>query len=232
VARNELHRKIVDAALLAHGVDRDDIRVVQLRGRLRFGAEAGDLPFIEHRREREHLQGDLPIERELPRLVHDAHAAAADLADDFVIAQALGPGQRTGRGRFVRRRQRFGPQPGGHLVEDLQAVDVRSQFVGEIRMFAAQLLQIGRQPGDLQLAHVAIEHQREPLVAVASSRPDGGDVLIDAFGHLNPRASSRSRSNFTARSHNIRTAPEDRSMRRPISSKGIASICRSTSTSR
>ena len=62
------------------------LRMVELGGRLGFVAEAGDLPLIEHGRKRQNLQRHAAVERFLMRLVNDAHAAAADLADDAVVA--------------------------------------------------------------------------------------------------------------------------------------------------
>ena len=86
LAFDVLHRVVVDALLLPDGEDRNDVRMVQLGGRLSFVAEPGDLPLIEHRGKRKNLQRHLAIERFLVGLVDDAHAAAADLADDAVVA--------------------------------------------------------------------------------------------------------------------------------------------------
>ena len=85
-----LHRVVVDAVLLADGEHGHDVRVMELGGRLGFVAEAGDLPLVEHRGEGQHLERDAAIERLLVGLVDDAHAAAADLADDLVVADLLG----------------------------------------------------------------------------------------------------------------------------------------------
>ena len=90
LAVDVLHRVVVDAVLLADGEHGDDVRMVELGGGLRFVAEAGDLPLIEHGGEGQDLQRDAAIERHLVGLVDDAHAAAADLADDLVVADLLG----------------------------------------------------------------------------------------------------------------------------------------------
>src|SRR5437870_5657921 len=90
---DELHRKEMNAALLADGVDRDDVLVVQAGGGAGFIVEALQLPWIERGSEGEHLEGDAAAERDLLRFIDDAHAAPADLAHQAKIAEAL-PGRR------------------------------------------------------------------------------------------------------------------------------------------
>ena len=58
-------------------------------------------PGVQPELLRQHLEGDVPAQRDLLGLVDDAHAAAADLADDAVVAQALQRRQRAG-GRRLR----------------------------------------------------------------------------------------------------------------------------------
>ena len=87
LALDELHRVVVDAALAADGVDRDDVRVVERGGGAGFVLEAGELLLVEHRGERQHLQRDAAAERDLLGLVDDAHAAAAQLAEDAEVAE-------------------------------------------------------------------------------------------------------------------------------------------------
>ena len=75
--------------------------MVQVGGRLRFVLEALELLRVQRRGEGQHLQGHPPAQRELHRLVDDAHAAAADLADDAEVAQRpLRLDCRRGRGRL------------------------------------------------------------------------------------------------------------------------------------
>ncbi len=61
--------------------------MVQLGGGVGLGAEPLELAAIEGRGKREHFQGDPAPERDLPRLVHNAHTAAADLTHQLIIAQ-------------------------------------------------------------------------------------------------------------------------------------------------
>ena len=60
---------------------------MQLAGRADFVAKAGQSPLVEHRGEGQHLQRDGPADGDLLGLVDDAHAAAAELADDAEVAQ-------------------------------------------------------------------------------------------------------------------------------------------------
>jgi hypothetical protein len=53
--------------------------VVQARGRLRLGAEAGHRVGRGQLAGEDHLHGHHPAQAELPRLEHHAHAAAGDL---------------------------------------------------------------------------------------------------------------------------------------------------------
>ena len=77
----------MDSPLDADGKDRNDIGMIELRGGLGLMFEAGDLPAVEHRRERQDLQGDPPAQRDLLGLVDDAHAAPADFPQETKIAQ-------------------------------------------------------------------------------------------------------------------------------------------------
>jgi hypothetical protein len=95
-ARDELHDVVVQAVLLAHPEDRHDVRVVQPRCRPRFPPEAAQLPRVQQRVGRQDLDGHVPAQGELVRLVHHAHAAPAHLAQDPVIQQ-LAQGRPGGR---------------------------------------------------------------------------------------------------------------------------------------
>src|SRR5690349_5549272 len=60
LALNQLHGVEVHAAFTTDGVHGHDIRVVQLRGRLRLVVEALQLAGVEGGGEGQHLQGDAP----------------------------------------------------------------------------------------------------------------------------------------------------------------------------
>jgi hypothetical protein len=56
--------------------------------------EAADALGVEGRLGRQDLEGDVPAERFVDGLVDDAHAAAADLAEQAVLAEPLADGRR------------------------------------------------------------------------------------------------------------------------------------------
>jgi hypothetical protein len=84
---NELHGVVVRLCIFAHGKDRHDVRVVQL-GR---GAGLASKPFQligpHGRLYGEYLEGHVPAQRFLDRLVHDAHATVSHFAEHTVFAQ-------------------------------------------------------------------------------------------------------------------------------------------------
>jgi hypothetical protein len=75
-------------------VDPDDVAMVQIGGRLRFGVKAFDLRFAGELASEDHLQSHQPIEADLPGLVNHPHAAAGDFAEQLIIAETVnfGPG--------------------------------------------------------------------------------------------------------------------------------------------
>jgi hypothetical protein len=103
LAIDVLHRIVIESILLADAKDLDDVGVMELGRRLGLAQEA----FLERRLqqagEREHFEGHTPAERLLHGLVHHAHAAAANLAQNAVLAQALWDG-RSGGTRFCQFR--------------------------------------------------------------------------------------------------------------------------------
>ena len=84
---DELHGDIVQSGLLADAIDGHDVRVVQARRRLRLALEPLQALRIKQAVGRQHFQCDVPAEGNLLRLVDDAHAAPADLAQDAILAQ-------------------------------------------------------------------------------------------------------------------------------------------------
>jgi hypothetical protein len=101
VPLDELHRVEDGVAVLADLVDRHDVGVVQPR-RLGLAPEPLQEPCVARGVQRQHLQRYAPAQRHLLDLIHDAHATAADLAHDAVVAQEFG------EPRAGRRRGRWG----------------------------------------------------------------------------------------------------------------------------
>src|SRR5262245_45356277 len=84
---DELHRIIMDAAVTADDIDRNDVGMVQVGGRLGFRFEALQSSRIKRGREWQYFERDSPAQRDLFRFVNDTHAAAADLAQQAEVAQ-------------------------------------------------------------------------------------------------------------------------------------------------
>src|ERR1051325_6088241 len=92
-------------------VDRDDVRVFELRGGTGFALEALDELFVEREGERQHFDGDFPLQLLLFCLEDDRHAPAAELLEDLVLRVELladhvdfGDFLRLGDGADGRRR--------------------------------------------------------------------------------------------------------------------------------
>ncbi len=131
-ARHVVHGKPEHPVLLANVVDGHDTRMLHARGGRGLGAKARLRLGARKLSAAQHLHRHLPREPPLPRAIDDAHAAARDLAAQFVIAEheprLLGivigrilldrlkahtpqaprtvPGRRPGRQRDVARRAR------------------------------------------------------------------------------------------------------------------------------
>jgi hypothetical protein len=106
---DELHREVASGVVLADLVDRDDVRVVEQGDGLGLVAEPADLVFGGQCGGADHLERNLAVQADLARLVDDAHAAAANLGLDLVVAEvaderagsrvAVAAGLAAGRGR-------------------------------------------------------------------------------------------------------------------------------------
>lgn len=77
----------MDTAFAADGEDGHDVGVVQLGGGLGFVLEAQEPLGIQGRGVGQDFQGDAAVEGNLRGFVDDAHAAAAEFAEDLKIAQ-------------------------------------------------------------------------------------------------------------------------------------------------
>ena len=87
-AVDELHHQEMDAAGLARVVGPHDVRMIQPSDRLHLAAETADRLGIVQVTMGKDFQGDRLVEIDLPGLVDDAHAAAAQFLQQFVVAQA------------------------------------------------------------------------------------------------------------------------------------------------
>ena len=86
-AGDQLHGEVALAVVLAHLVDRHDAGVVEQRHRLGLVLEPPQLVVAGQDAGADHLEGDGAVEADLAGAVDDAHAAAAELGVDLVVAE-------------------------------------------------------------------------------------------------------------------------------------------------
>ncbi len=86
-AVHELHRVVVRPARFARREDLHDVRVFALRERADSALESTDGDRILRAIRRQHLERDGAAEARLSREVDGAHAAFAELAEHFVVAE-------------------------------------------------------------------------------------------------------------------------------------------------
>ena len=84
---DQLHGEELLAVVLADLVDRDDARVIEQGDGLGLVLEPAQLVVAGEQPGLDHLQGDGAVEADLAGLVDDAHAAAAQLPADLVVAE-------------------------------------------------------------------------------------------------------------------------------------------------
>ena len=84
---DELHRKEVPSLVLSNFMDGDDVRMAEPRRCCRLGLEPGDGRVASQHAMQDHLHRHIAAQAHLPRQIHNPHAAARDLFEQFVIAQ-------------------------------------------------------------------------------------------------------------------------------------------------
>jgi hypothetical protein len=89
-----LHHEEGGAALVADVEERADVRVIELRNGLRFAVEALAELRVGGQRAGKGFDRNGAIQPRIERLVNLAHAAGAQLGDDFIGAEAGAGGQR------------------------------------------------------------------------------------------------------------------------------------------
>jgi hypothetical protein len=103
----------------AGAVDGHDVGVAQAGDRLGFAAKAGQLLGPGEGASQDHLDGHQPVEVLLPRLVHDAHAAALDFFQQFQRPVAGGRVQDCAWPRFPLAEYRVNLQQHGKVFVPL-----------------------------------------------------------------------------------------------------------------
>ena len=105
---DEGHREIGLPLAMSGFEDRNDAGMLQSRRRFGFGLESLQVLRRGELSGQNHLQRHDAIQPHVPRLVHNAHAAAAQLALNFVIADAIAgarPARFGGKVRCPGRRR-------------------------------------------------------------------------------------------------------------------------------
>ena len=114
--------------MLAHLVDRNDVGMVELRDRLGLVLEPHQLRGRGELGRPDQLEGHQPVQRELTRLVDDAHPAPAQLVEDLVTGDDPGLGH--GRGGLVGRRFPRGAVGLGRGESVIVSPQVEAPYVG------------------------------------------------------------------------------------------------------
>ena len=103
-AADELHLEVGEAGVLVDVEDLDDVGVLELGDGLGLGQEPGGGLGAGVLAGQDHLQGDGAVESDLAGLVDDAHAAAAEFAQDLVARECRVVTQGGSRGCVAIRR--------------------------------------------------------------------------------------------------------------------------------
>ena len=91
---DELHRVVMNAALAANCVHRNDPLVLHVGRGERLGLEPLELVRVDRRGKRQDLERYPPPERDLFGLVNDTHSPAADLAQQSKVTELADSGMR------------------------------------------------------------------------------------------------------------------------------------------
>ena len=102
MAGDELHGIEVLAIGLPDAEHRDDVGVVQSCGRPRLATEPLEPERVEQGLGRQELEGDVPAEGFLHRLVDGPHATAADQPEDAILPDPTGVAEVRRRGAYSR----------------------------------------------------------------------------------------------------------------------------------
>ena len=161
---DELHGVVVDAALAADGIDRDDVGVVELGGGQGLGLEPPELGRVHGRREREHLErhpavqaNAAPPRRPRPCPRGPPRRSSRKSPRSPIPGLAFTRFDRLRIGDQRRRGQR-------RLADELEAGQARLQVLGQLGMFGQQLVP-RRRPALLGGGQVGVQDLDQPDLA-------------------------------------------------------------------
>ena len=83
----QLHAEVARAVALADLINRDDAWVLQAGGRFGLAPKALQMRFGRPMSERDHLQGNDPVQTLLARAIDNSLAAATNFLQQFVVAE-------------------------------------------------------------------------------------------------------------------------------------------------
>ena len=205
-ALNPLHDQEGPALVTTDLVDLHDVGVLHPRRQLCLQPEPPLLGGGSELASQHHLQGRQPVEAPVPRLVHDPHAAAPDLGQDFVIPDLLGgrrnhglgirispplgvPGRSppaqcaNGRAALGRANQRLFPA-GSALLEPRQQRIGGGQSI-DAATTVGTVAEVGEDAGLVRLREPAQRECTQLLVTRVGQR---------GLGHRKPSGTTRERT--------------------------------------
>jgi len=97
-ALEQLHHRVHHRALASDVVQGEDVRVRQRGDPPRLALEPRQPVGVRREDLGQHLHGDAAAQPQVARLVHFAHAAGANRAEDLEVREACTGGQSHGRG--------------------------------------------------------------------------------------------------------------------------------------
>src|SRR5262249_8391754 len=86
VAFDEFHRQVRSALSFSNLVDGADVRMVQSGDRAGFGENVGAGHRIVDSVDREKLQGNVAVQRQITRTIHDTHATLTQLCGYVIVS--------------------------------------------------------------------------------------------------------------------------------------------------
>ena len=93
-AVDQLHHEVTDAVVLAHVVDRHNVRMIEIGDRLGLEVKPADIVAVSERSASKHLEGHRAIEAPLHLAINDAHPPIGRLANQLVVAKTRTTGMR------------------------------------------------------------------------------------------------------------------------------------------
>ena len=87
LTHDQFHTQERLALMLTNFVNGDDVRMVEAGGGFRFAHESLHLGLAGEQAGQQHLERDGTVEADLPGAIDNAHAAAGEFAEQFVVAE-------------------------------------------------------------------------------------------------------------------------------------------------